>query len=157
MGRSIVVRVVTAASLMLTAAPGLPGRASAVAGYAIAATGTVNPGYPTSGCTSNQTISFYGSYFLVGTPTAFPLPFGFEGTSEGCGSLFFDYGSGTLSGPLTGAVSYSRTGSYLLLSGWVDRPIGSPNPFYLSAPCVFTPTSWNPVTSYALTCAWAEF
>lgn len=157
MGRSIVARTLTAASLLLAVTPGLRGDAAATAAYALAATGVVHPGYPDTGCASNQTVSFDGSYFLVGTPSAFPLPFRFDGVSEGCGSLVFDYGSGLMTGQLTGNVTYSRTGSYLLLSGWVERPIGDPNPFYLSAPCVFIPTSMNPVQTYALACAWAEF
>ena len=118
----------------------------------VVGTGTIFPGLPTTGCggNPNQTVSFDGTAVAVGTHAGV-YAVHFEGTSSGCESLGAGAGSGNLSGQITGAVTYSRTGPIVTLSG-SGQLNGGPTHAIIAGVCEFIPTSVNPVTTYALAC-----
>ena len=106
----------------------------------------MSPGLDTTGCRSGQTVSFDATASHGATTTASVY---FEGSSSICESP----GAGTLSGGITGIVTYTRTFNIVTLSGNVS--IGGTAHTISGGTCVFTPTSFNPVTSFLLDCALA--
>jgi hypothetical protein len=120
----------------------------------VAGTGTISPGLPTTGCAVQTGITFSGTGAVVGTDgVAAPATINFDGNSGStCETLNSGQGSGTLSGSLTGTVSYQRTGAIVQVFGNVSV-LGSPSRSPLVAVCVFAATTVNPVTTYVLVCA----
>jgi len=115
-------------------------------------TGTMSPGLPTSGCANQGTVTFDSAVLVYADPGTAPLAPGnihFSGASSICETLNAGQGSGTLSGSLAGTVNYTRTANIETLSGTVNGGT------IIAAVCIFTATSVNPATSYALACAGA--
>lgn len=113
-------------------------------------TGTIYWGLPTTGCWSNQMVTFDGRALFAGTHIG-DHTVHFEGSSSICESLNAGAGSGTLSGAFTGVISYNRTSTAVLLIGDFrihDGPLHS----IVWSLCQFQPTSFNPVQTYALEC-----
>ena len=94
-------------------------------------TGWFTPGLPSQGCTP-QTWQFT----TTGTVTSH-----FDGQSTVCESLSSGQGRGGFVGAFTCDVTYTRTYQVVLFSG-----------FACAIRCVITPTSANPVTSFAIAC-----
>jgi len=146
------------ATAMATAVMAMVGQGGALAAVgdvvAVAGTGTISPGLPTSGCAVQTNITFNGTGAVVGTDgVAVPATINFNGNSGStCESLNSGQGSGTIGGTLTGNVSYQRTGAIVQVFGSVSV-LGSPGRTPLVAVCVFAATTVNPVTAYALICA----
>ena len=107
-------------------------------------TGSYSPGLP--GCAS---VSFSGSAAFAGDPTG-TYSFGISG--DACGSLLAENGDGLFFGDFGGQVVWSRTATLLTMSSQNltinGRPIG-----VFTAACDWTPTSIEPISSYALACA----
>jgi len=126
----------------------LIGSAQAANYATVAGTGGISPGLPQSGC-AFQSVSFSGTAVAVGT-NAGTYSITFNGNSDICEDLNTGHGSGTLSGGVTGSVTYSRTGSAVTLSGSVT--LGGTTENIQAGGCAFAPTSAPPITSYALNC-----
>ena len=126
----------------------LIGTAQAANVATVVGTGTISPGLPQSGC-AFQTVSFSGTAVAVGT-NAGPYNVTFNGNSDICETLGTGHGSGTLSGGVTGSVTYSRTETVVTLSGSVS--LGGATENIVAGCCTFAPTSAPPITSYALNC-----
>ena len=111
-------------------------------------TGTIIPGLPTTGCQSNQNVTFDGTAILVGGHTGI-YAIHFQGTSNICETLNAGSGCGTVSGDVTASVCYSRTVNVVTATGTatIDGQTHT-----VSLTCVFAATSVNPVTTYGLVC-----
>ena len=156
--------ILSAFSLLPSAAYAHPHVEAYYYGAVVVGTGTISPGLPQSGC-AFQSVSFSGTAVVGGVdaqipdppalptvdPTAAAVNVTFNGNSDICETLATGHGSGTVSGGVTGSVTYSRTENVVTLSGSVSID-GRPSRPILVGVCVFTPTSAPPVTSYALVC-----
>jgi hypothetical protein len=111
--------------------------------------GTIDPGLPTTGC-ANQSVDFDGTGTVSHGDHEGSYDFHFEGNSSICESLATGEGSGTLSGDISGTVSYSRTVNHVSVSGNVT--FGSTSGAIVAGSCVFQPTNANPTTEYELRC-----
>jgi len=146
------------ATAMATAVVAMVGQGGALAAagdvVAVAGTGTITPGLPTTGCAVQTDITFTGTGAVVGTDgNAIPATINFDGNSGStCETLNSGQGGGTITGTLAGAVTYQRTGAVVEVFGNVSV-LGSPNRTPLVAACVFVPINSNPVTAYVLICA----
>jgi hypothetical protein len=146
------------ATAMATAVVAMVGQGGAFAAagdvVAVAGQGTISPGLPTTGCAVQTDITFSGTGAVVGTDgNAIPATVNFDGNSGStCETLNAGQGSGTLSGTLTGNVTYQRTGAIVQVDGQVSV-LGSPQRKPLVAICVFVAVNVNPVTAYVLVCA----
>jgi len=122
---------------------------------AVVGTGTIFPGLPTSGCAPQTDITFNGTGALVGDELAVPGTVTFDGNSGSfCESLNSGQGTGTIGGTFAsapGGISYVRNGPVVQVSG--SGTVGTETHTAIAAVCIFVPTSFNPVTSYALACA----
>lgn len=150
------------ATAMATALVALVGQGGAVADVgslsdvtAVVGTGTIFPGLPTTGCAVQNDITFNGTGLLVGDELAVPGTVTFDGNSGGfCESVEAGAGSGTIGGTFASApngIRYGRIGPIVELLG--SGTVGTETHEVLGAVCIFVPTSFNPVTSYLLTCA----
>lgn len=140
------------AGAILSALTLLSGNANAVNEGTVVGTGTISPGLPASGC-AFQTVSFSGTAIVASDDpdTAGVYNLAFNGTSNICETATSGQGTGTLSGGITGSVSYSRTASVVTVNGTVQIGGGPPGNIF-TAQCKFAPTGTPPHTSYALVC-----
>ena len=138
--------VVVAVSLALVAP--LAGPANAAGGGTIVGTGTVSPGI-TEVCTA-QTIGFSGTAVAADTGDAGVYSFNFSGASSGCETVLSGAGAGTVSGGMSGSLSYSRTGPVLTAQG--DVTINGHGRHILVI-CWLIITSW-PVRTFIKGCIW---
>ena len=148
------VRAVASAALTLGLVAGTAPASAAPTGTLVG-TGTLSPGLPTSGC-AFQSVTLDGTLVSAGTAPVTTMTTGvyalhFEGFSSICETSTSGAGSGTISGGVTGNVSYSRTGSIVTLSGTIQTNGGSARSLS-SAVCAYYPTSANPTTSYGMVC-----
>lgn len=112
-------------------------------------TGTISPGLPPTGC-SFQSVTFSGTVVDGGLYSGIHNV-AFDGASTICESVAAGQGSASLSGDVSGQLSYSRTFSHLSMTGVVtmNDTLG-----VFTGQCQWTPTAANPATSYQMTCAW---
>ncbi len=132
------------APLAMFAAP-----ASATDVATVVGTGTISPGLPLTGC-ANQHVTFSSTATVNAGDHTGTYNFSFDGNSSICETLENGEGSGNLSGDVTGAVSYSRTGGHVSVSGSVTLSGDTEN--IIAAECAFHPVPGNPITNYALNC-----
>ena len=112
---------------------------------------TYSPGLPTTGCISNMSIQKVATLVLAGELTG-TYSYAFSGNStSACESLTSGSGIGTVSGDVTGTLSYTRTGAWITYTGTVV--IGGRHLVYTEH-CVEGYGSFSPVTVIiAETCA----
>lgn len=125
----------------------------AAADVAIAVgTGSIFPGVPTTGCVDDAHFSISGTAANLGT-TYGPGPYTFiaNGDSAICESIAAGSGSATLSGDVSGTLTYSRTVGVITLSGNASVQGGPLRP--ISITCEVAVSSANPVTTFAVVCA----
>lgn len=111
-------------------------------------TGTISPGIPTSGCGFNNW-TFDGTVAVVGDDLTVGA-IHYDGSGTICESLLSGATVGNVSGSVTGSVTVNRTGVHVTLTGNVT--IGGEEHAIVAGKCTWTPTSFNPVTSYAMDC-----
>lgn len=122
---------------------------------AVTGSGTITPGLPTTGCAVQTDITFNGTVAVVGTDgSTIPGTVNFDGNSGStCETLNAGQGSGTLGGTFTsapGGISYSRTGVVVQVFGSVTY---NSRTHTITVVCIFSATTTNPTTSFALACA----
>jgi len=110
------------------------------------------PGIPTTGCAINPGAQFDGTATF--TPDSDEAqasggPVHFEGTGSACATLAADNGSGTMSGVMSGNVSFTRTNAEVQVSGTVTV---SGELHTLTANCELVPTSANPMVTFEIAC-----
>ena len=115
-------------------------------------TGSISPGIPVTGCVDNAEFSISGTAANLGT-TFGPGPYTFvaDGDSSICESIQAGSGSATLSGDVSGTLSYIRTVGVITLTGDASVQGSAPRPISIS--CEVVITSANPVTTFAVVCA----
>jgi hypothetical protein len=142
-----------AVAIAASAIPALQSTASADAAIAIGQ-GVISPGVPTvpTACVPNATFDIDGTAVNLGT-TFGPGPYTFHvhGISSTCASVLTDVGTATLSGDVTGTLTYSRTTGAISLNGNASVRGAASRP--ISINCLVVITSANPTTSFAVTCA----
>ena len=143
------VRALLAATCALGLVAGTSPSSSSPNVVTMVGTGTYSPGLPTTGC-AFQSVSFDGTAVFAGTHAGV-YALHFDGSSSTCESLTTGSGSGTLSGQVTGNLTYSRTGTVVTLSGNLQID-GGPMHSVQSGGCVPVPTSVNPIGSYMWIC-----
>lgn len=153
--RLFVATVVLAVPLTLPAAQGLAGATPPPGQGGWTGTGTISPGLPTSGCVDNSSMSMTGTAVLAGGATSGALSVRFDGNSTICESLNAGQGSGTLSGDLTGHLSYTRTGNVMTMSGIADGTAAGaafemPRPIVVI--CILVYLSIGPITGFVFIC-----
>ena len=144
------VRALLAATCALGLVAGTSPSSSSPNVVTMVGTGTYSPGLPTTGC-AFQSVSFDGTAAFAGTHAGV-YALHFDGSSSTCESLTTGSGSGTLSGQVTGNLTYSRTGTVVTLSGSF-RVNGGPEHAIAAVVCVPVPTSVNPQVTYMWVCA----
>ena len=122
--------------------------ASAAGAATVVGTGTITPGL-TLTCTVQTSIKFNGTAAVVDPVVSGVYPIAFSGASAGCETEIKGQGGGTLTGAISGNVTYDRTGTVVTISGNVTV---NGHPRHVEAGCVFIPRSVQPTTSYALEC-----
>lgn len=149
MMRKLVTAVAVVASFALPAVPASAGPVTDVA--IVVGTGGIYPGLPNSGCIPNQRVTFTATLAVNAGDHAGLYAVSFEGSSgTNCESLTFGAGTGTLSGGVSGTVSYNRNGNVVTLTG-TGAVNGAFHRITIGI-CEFVPTSVNPVTTYGLAC-----
>lgn len=147
------VRAALAAVALVVPALSLHTPASADAAVAVG-TGVISPGIPTDplACVDNATFVIDGTAVNLGT-TYGPGPYTFRasGNSNTCASILSDTGTATLSGDVTGTVTYSRTTGAISLNGQASVQGGPFRPIAIN--CLVEVTSAAPTTTFAVTCA----
>ena len=117
----------------------------------VVGTGSITPGLPTTGC-ADQAIGFGGTAVNAAIDGHTGLyTVSFAGNSTICETLNAGQGSGTLSGDVSGNVDYTRTGPIVTITG--QGAVNGDDHVIVIGLCLFIPTSFNPVASYALACA----
>jgi len=116
--------------------------------------GTINPGLPATGCASSAPhVTFTGTATFTPNSDDANLSggsFGFDGDStSGCASSQSDSGSGILTGAVSGNVSFTRTGTEVVVTGTATL---NGEVHTITAHCTFVPTNANPTTQYQLAC-----
>lgn len=134
------------------AVPAMLQSPASAANVAIAVgTGTIS-GIPTTGCVNNAVFHIDGTAVNAGTDFGpGPYTFAADGSSSSCAGIPSDTGTATLSGNVSGLVTYSRTTGLITLSGNASVNGSSPRP--ISITCAVVITSAEPITSFAVTCA----
>lgn len=112
-------------------------------------TGTISPGLPATGC-SYQSVTFSGTVVDGGLYSGIHNV-AFHGDSTICETVASGQGSASLSGDVSGELAYTRTSSFLSMTGAVTM---NGTPGYFTGQCQWVPTAINPATSYQMTCAW---
>lgn len=147
------------ATAMATALVAVVGQGGAFAdvvsdAIAVAGTGTITPGLPTTGCAVQTAVTFNGIGYVAGDEGVRPAVVNFDGDSGAfCETLNAGQGSGTLTGTFASAargVGYVRTGPIVQVFGSVTY--GVLTHVVLGAVCIFVPASVNPVQTYVLVC-----
>jgi hypothetical protein len=118
----------------------------------VSGSGMISPGLPTTGCAVQTSVTFSGTATVQGDEAGtYSVTFtGGSGTT--CETLSSGAGTGTLSGGVSGNVSYSRNGNIVTLTGNSIQVGSSPAHTITAGVCQFVPTNANPVTKYNLTC-----
>ena len=142
-------RLVTTALAVGLVTPANPAAATLNNGVVIG-TGTISPGIPSDICRYQSSVTFDGNAVLTGTHAGV-YSVHFDGSGSGNTCIQQGRGCGTLSGQFTGSLCYVRQYSLVTLSGSLQM-YGGPAHSIVTSACHFTPTSVNPIQSYALIC-----
>ena len=145
-------RIVTALAVVVSVlAPGAQHTAFADnAVMRITGNGGSSPGlttYPTN--QTAVTFSATGTVDSGNHTSTYPFSFSGSGYNE---TVIVGNGFGTLSGAITGTVSYNRNVNLMTVTGNVT--FGSTSGSIQSGICVLVPTNANPTTNYNIVCEW---
>jgi len=141
----------TAAGVILSVVGGNPATAGTppLDVAVIQGTGTIVPGIPLTGCATNSHWTFDGTIVLVGDDNLIGNVH-YEGDGTICESLLSGVTVGNVSGSVSGSVTWNRTGVHVTVTGSVT--VGGEEHSVIAGKCTWTPTSYNPTTTYALSC-----
>ena len=151
--RTLRTAVAALALLVPLVVPALHGTASAAGAGQMFGTGTYSPGIPTTGC-AFQDVSFSGTAFIESTDDPSGVyNVSMNGASTICESLTAGAGMLTVSGDISGTLSYNRTGNVTTMSGTVSIG-GSTRRIAVGWACLGIYTGIGPVTEYVWICVW---
>lgn len=148
--KTTLIRFAVAAAALT--APLMTGSAHAATVGVAVGTGTISPSVPTTGCVNNATFELTGTAAALGTDYG-PGPYDFtvSGVSGTCASILTDTGAATMSGDVTGTLTYSRTLGAMNLTGNLSVEGAPAKPATIV--CEVVPTSANPVATFGVVCA----
>lgn len=147
--KTTLIRFAVAAAAL--AAPLMTGSAQAANVGVAVGTGTISPGVPTTGCVNNASFQLSGTAAALGTEFG-PGPYEFtvDGVSGTCASVATDTGAATMSGDVTGTLTYSRTLGAMNLTGNLSVQGAPARPATVT--CEVFVTSANPVSTFGVVC-----
>lgn len=154
MPKRLLVRTVAIVACMVPVGWSGPASASAATPgadvFVATITGTLDPGFPPSGCVS-ENVDFDSTSFVLAGDDTQSGGIDFNGNSDSCETFTAGTGVGVINGVMNGLINYTRNGLLLTFFGTVN--VNGITHTIFEFACVVIPSSIQPADTFNGICA----